>query len=688
MAIQSTGIGSGLDVNTLITKLMQVESQPLTTLAKKEASFQAKLSAYGSLNGAVSAFQNSLTSLSSPLTFQSLTGTSGDSTIVSASASSVATAGSYSIAVSQLAQAQAISSAGQASSTDAIGNGTATTLTFKFGTIKGTLGTVSPDIGKYLSGTTFTQDANQATGTVTIDSTNNSLQGIRDAINAAGVGVSASIVGDGSATPYHLVLNSSKTGAASSLSISGAGGDGTVAALLKYDPAGAPGAQNFSEITAAQNAALKVNGIDITSAANSVGGAIQGVTLNLTKVGTTSVSIAANTTAIQGGVTAFVKAYNDLNSTIKNLTGYDASTKKGGLLLGDSTTQNIQNQIRNTLSSAVNGLGGGLTTLSQIGVSFQKDGSLALDASKLSSALATNFSDVGGLFASVGKASDSLTSIVGSSNATKAGSYALAITRLATQGGLTGADPYTAPGPAAPFSEPITIATGTTLSVTLDGINASVSLAAGTTYTKAQLATLLQTSINGTSAFSSIGSSVKASIDSSNHLVLQSNKYGSASSISVADGSGTLASALFGTAPVNAAGVDVAGTLNGISGIGSGQTLAAATGSDADGLKLLIAGGSASARGTVNYSRGYAYKLNNLLSGFIGSTGTISSTTDGVNRSIKDIGKQRDNLNNRLFDVEARYRAQFTALDRTVSSLNNTSSFLTQQLSALTSSNR
>lgn len=684
MAIQSTGIGSGLDVNTLITKLMQVESQPLTTLAKKEASFQAKLSAYGSLNGAVSAFQNSLTSLSSPLTFQSLTGTSGDSTIVSASASSVATAGSYSIAVSQLAQAQGISSAGQASTTNAIGDGTATTLTFKFGTINGTLGTVIPNVGKYLAGTTFTQDADHATGTVTIDGTNNSLQGIRDAINAAGIGVNASIVGDGSSSPYHLVLNSSKTGAASSMSISGTGGDGAVSALLAYDPTGT---QNFSEVSNAQNASLKVNGIDITSATNSVSGAIQGVTLNLAKVGTTSVSVAANTTAIQSGVTAFVKAYNDLNSTIKSLAGYDASTKKGGLLLGDSTTQNIQNQIRNTLSSAVNGLGGGLTTLSQIGVSFQKDGSLALDASKLSTALATNFSDVGGLFASVGKASDSLTSIVGSSNATKAGSYALAITRIATQGGLTGADPYTAPGPAAPFSEPITIATGTTLSVTLDGINASVSLAAGTTYTKAQLATLVQSSINGTSAFSSIGSSVKASIDSSNHLVLQSTKYGSASGISVADGSGTVASALFGTSPTAIAGVDVAGTLNGISGIGTGQTLAAATGSDANGLKLLIAGGSIGARGTVNFSRGYAAQLNSLLSGFIGSSGTISSSTDGVNRSIKDIGKQRDDLNNRLFDVEARYRAQFTALDRIVSSLNNTSSFLTQQLSALTGSN-
>jgi flagellar hook-associated protein 2 len=671
VGIQSTGIGSGLDVNTLITKLMAVESQPLTTLAKKEASFQAKLSAYGSLNGAVSAFQSALSSLNNPSTFQSLNGTSSDSSIVSASASSTASAGSYSIAISKLAQAQGLSSAGQVSASTAISDGTATTLTFQFGTITGTLGTVVPNVGKYLPGATFVQDASQATGTLTIDSTNNSLQGIRDAINIANIGVTASIVGDGSAAPYHLVLNSSKTGAASSLKIAATGGDGSIAALMNYDP---EAVQNFTEVSSAQNANLKINGIDITSASNTVSGAIQGVALNLGKVGTTSVSVSANTSGIQTGLNNFVKAYNDLNATIKSLAGYDASTKKGGLLLGDATTQSIQNQVRNTLSNAVNGLGGGLTTLSQIGVVFQKDGSLSFDSAKLTSALNTNFSDVGGLFASLGKASDSLVSIASSSSETKPGSYALTITQLATQGGLTGSNA---------LAEPISIAVDTTLSVTLDGVNASVPLAAGTTYTRAQLATLIQSSINGISAFSSIGSSISASIDGSNHLVLKSSKYGSVSGITIADGTGTLASDLFGLTPIALAGTNVAGTLNGISAIGSGQTLSAPSGSDGAGLKLLIAGGSTGARGTVNFSRGYAYQLNNVLSGFLGGSGTIASTTNGVNKSIVDIGKQRVILNSRLFDTEARYRAQFTALDTVISGLNNTSSFLTQQLSAL-----
>lgn len=669
MGIQSTGIGSGIDVNSLITKLMQVEAQPLTALAKKEASFQAKLSAYGSLNGALSAFQSSLTSLNNASTFQSLTATSSDTTIASASATSIATAGSYSISISKLAQSQILSSTGQVSTTATIGAAITTTLSFQFGTIAGTAVN-----GLYPAppATTFTQDADQATGTVTIDSTNNTLQGIRDAINAAKIGVSASIVGDGTATPYHLVLNSSKTGVTSSLKIT-ASGDASVASLLEYDPAGSPVTQAFTEVATAQNAALKVNGIDITSASNSVSGAIQGVTLTASKIGSTTINIASNPSAIQASVTGFVKAYNDLANTIKTLSGYDASTKKGGLLLGDSTTQSVQNQIRNLLSTSVNGLGGGLTTLSQIGISFQKDGSLALDATKLTTALTNNISDVGGLFAAIGKASDGLSSITGSTSATKAGSYALNLTQTASQSILTGDSALAAS---------TTYASPATLNVTLDGISSLVSLSAGT-YTPTQLAALLQSSVNGTAAYSTAGLSLKASVDGSGFLVLQSNKYGTASNVSLADGTAT-ASSFTGTVSSGTAGQDIAGTLNGIAGTGSGQTLTGTTGSDAEGLAILVTGNAIGARGTINFSRGYAYQLNNLVNGFINSAGTIAGTTDGVNRSIKEIGKQREILNSRLFDVEARYRAQFTALDRIVSSLNNTSSFLTQQLSALT----
>nr|WP_315475354.1 flagellar filament capping protein FliD [uncultured Undibacterium sp.] len=668
MGIQSTGIGSNLDVNSLITKLMQVEAQPLTALAKKEASFQAKLSAYGSLNSAVSAFQSSVNSLNNPTTFQSLNATPGDASIAFATASSSASAGNYSLNISKLAQAQTISSAGQVDSTDPIGTGTETTITFQFGKITGTASG-----GTYPPLTTFQQDASQTIGTLKINSSNNTLQGIRDAINAGNVGVTASIVGDGSATPYHLVLSSSKTGESSSIKISSSGEDAAITSLLAYDPAGT---QNFTEVSTAQNASLTVNGIPISSASNTIIGAVQGVSLTLSKVGTTSISVAANTAGIQTGITSFVKAYNELNSTIKNLTAYDPNTKKGGLLIGDATTQSIQNQIRRTLSTAVNGLGGGVTSLAQIGISFQKDGSLAIDSGKLTTALSTKFSEIGGLFASLGSSSDSLVSISGSSSATKAGTYAINVSQIATKAKLTG--DLTLP-------TTTTIAANTKINVTLNGLTAEVSLAAGD-YTASGLVTLLQTSINSTTAFSTAGSKVQVS-SSGGVLSIESDTFGTTSNVSLSDNTGSSFALLTGTVASGVSGLNVEGTINGIGATGSGQTLSGGIGTGAEGLKLLVAGGSTGSRGNINFSIGYATTLSSLVSGFLGSSGTIQSTTSGVNQNIKNIGKQRDILNSRLFDVEARYRAQFSALDRIVSNLNNTSSFLTQQLNALNNSN-
>lgn len=665
MAISSPGIGSNLDVNGIISKLMQVESQPLTTLARKEASYQAKLSAFGNLNGALASFQTAVASLNSPAMFQSLNATVADSTIFTAAATSKAVAGTYSINVTQLAQAQTISSAGQADVTAAIGAGAATTLSFQFGTISG--GTLTNGV---YTGATFTQDASQPTGTLTIDASNNSLQGIRDAVNAANIGVTATIVADGSAVPNHLVFTSSKTGAPSSMKIS-VSGDASINSLLAYDPAAT---QNMTQSSAAQSAALTVNGIAVSSASNTVSDAIQGVTLNLAKIGASNLTVARNTASVESGVNAFVKAYNDFNAALKNLTGYDAETKQGGPLLGDSTARNIQAQVRKMLSTALTGVDGSLTTLSQIGVSFQKDGTLALDATKLKTALTNNFDDIGKLFASMGSATDSLVSFSSSTSATKAGAYALDVTALSTRGVLTGDKNLNLAS--------TVIDASTTLNVTVDGTSATVALTAGT-YTAAQLATLVQSAINGSSALSAAGSSVTASIDASGFLNVQSSRYGSASNISITSGTGTSASALTGTITTGSAGVDVAGTINGVATTGSGQYLSGATGSPTEGLKLQITGGALGARGNVSFSNGYAAQLDELVDSFLGSSGLVSGRTDGLNRSIEDVNKTRDLMNTRLLNVEKRYRAQFTALDTLISSMSTTSNFLSQQLAQI-----
>ena len=208
MTITSMGLGSGLDINGIVSKLMAVESQPLQQLDAKEAGYQAKLAAYGQVKSALSTFQAAVSGLQTASGFQSLAATSADTSVYTASASSIAVPGTYSIEVTQLAKSEKLASNAFSTVNDVVGSGT---LTFQFGTDDGTGG--------------FTVNSAKAIQSVTVDSANNTLSGVRDAINAANIGVTATIINDGSG--FKLSLTSTATGAANSLKITVSGdGDG------------------------------------------------------------------------------------------------------------------------------------------------------------------------------------------------------------------------------------------------------------------------------------------------------------------------------------------------------------------------------------------------------------------------------------------------------------------------------
>ena len=657
-ATSSTTSATNLDVNSIVTQLMAVERRPIAKLDAKEASSQAKLTAYGSVKGALASFQTAVQGLSGAGKFTALNATTSDDTVLSANASSIAVAGSYALEVSSLAQAQKLVAAGQSSSTAGIGDGTATTVTFDFGTITGTLlGT-----GKYDTGTTFLSNG-KGVKSITIDSSNNSLQGIRDTINAAKIGVTATIINDGSGTPYRLALSSGSQGVSNSLKIS-VSGNADVSTLLAHDPAAALG-QNLAETVTASNATLKVNGVAVSKDSNSISDVIQGVTINLKTKNTTptTLTVAHDNASISNAVSGFVKAYNDLSKTLKDISAYDPKTKTGAVLQGDSTIRTMQSQLRGALGSPVVGASGALTTLSQIGISFQKDGSIALDSAKLNSAMANNIKDVASLFAAVGNATDSLVSFTSATSSTKAGSYPVNITQLATQGKTVGSG----------IANTTITAANKDLDITVNGTSASVSLTVGT-YTALALIAELQAKINGASAISNAGISVAVS-QSGGIFTVTSSSYGSSSRVSIA-GSG--ASDLLGASPTSTAGVDVAGTIGGVTGTGTGQIL-----QDAQGLSLTVNGGALGSRGSVSYSNGYAFLLNQWAGSILTTSGAIQNRTDGISSSIKSIGQQRDVLNNRLVAIEKRYRTQFTHLDASLSSMNATSTYLTQQLAKL-----
>ena len=388
MAITSSST-TALDVPSLVSQLMAVERRPIDTLNARVSSYETKISSYGTLSSLVSSFQTASTTLNTSL--QKAVATPSDASLLSATAGSTAVPGTYAVNVSQLAQSQNLVAAGQVSSTAAIGNGTATTVTFDLGTIGG--GTLTN--GTY-SGASFTSNGS-GTKSITIDGTNNTLEGIRDAINSAAAGVTASIVNDGSGTPYRLALTSTSSGASNSLKITTSGGDGSIDSLLGYDPAGT---QNLTQTLAAQNADLTVNGIAITSASNTVSEAIQGVTLSLKSITTapSSLTVARDNAAINTAASGFVDAYNALASQIKSRSSYGSDDKAAGALAGDGTLRAMQDQLRGIFNTPASG--GTLTSLVQVGITFQKDGSLLLDSSKLDSAIAADFDDVTNLFSS------------------------------------------------------------------------------------------------------------------------------------------------------------------------------------------------------------------------------------------------------------------------------------------------
>lgn len=664
MGLSSAGIGSGLDVNSIVSSLMAVEQKPLTALTTKQTEYKAKLSAFGSIQSGIAAFQTTLKKLSDTKNLQTVTTTPADTTVLGASGGAGAVPGDYSIEVTQLAQSQKLASAGQLNAQAVVGTGT---LTFDFGTISGgTLGTN----GKY-TGAGFASNG-AGSKSVTIDSSHNTLNGIRDAINAAGIGVTASVINDGSNTPYRLALSNSQTGEASSMKIS-VSGDAALGNLLNHDPSSS---QALTQTVAAQNAQLKVDGLAISKASNSVSDVVPGVTLTLKKTNAgspTNLAVTRDTAAVKANVQEFVDGYNKLTGSLKSLTSYDMSSKKGAALYGDSSVRNMLGQLRGLVTGTISGGASSLTRLSDAGVSYQADGTLKLDTTQLQKVVDTQFDQLPGLFAASGSSSDSQVSYVGSTAKTQAGSYALTVSQLATQGSQTGSAAaglnYGAPNNA--------------LQVSLDGLSASISLRNGSYASTSDLVSDLQTRINGNSTFAQAGSAVTVSADASGVLNLISNRFGSSSSITLG---GTAASLLLGGAGSSSTGLALTGSLNGVAATSIGQTLTGASGNAAEGLKVSVSNGSTGSRGNVQYSQGFAYQLDQLASSFLGENGTLSMRTDGINTALKKLDSDKLNLEARLGRIQKQYQDQFTKLDTTMSSMNSTSTYLTGQLTALANS--
>lgn len=363
MAISSSGIGSGLDVNLIVSQLMSAERAPIATLQARQSTYNAKLSAYGTLKSTLDSLKTTLKGLDGQgMAARSVT--SSNDKVLGASVGSGAVPGTYAIEVSTLAQQHKLMSPGFADAKAALGTGS---LTLQVG----------------------------GADPITLPAADYTLQELSNAINTAKAGVSATIINDG--TESHLVITAHQSGKDNTVKITATGG----LSAFEYDAETPPApGTGMEQKQAALDAQFTIDGIPVSSASNKAADAIQGLTLNLSKTNVgeaVTLTVENDKTAVKGAIKTFVDAYNKLNSTVRSMTAYNATAQSGAVLNGDTGAASIITGLRKELTASVSGAGS-LSSLSSIGIAFQRDGSLAIDDAKLQKAMDSSFDDVAALF--------------------------------------------------------------------------------------------------------------------------------------------------------------------------------------------------------------------------------------------------------------------------------------------------
>ena len=544
VGISSAGIGSGLDIEGIISSLMAAERIPLTKVSQERTAINTKISIYGIIKNSFADLKAAADKLSNLSNLNPLKTTSSDDKFVSATASASASKGSYSIEVSQLAKAQSVAAPSVATADTIVGTGSLTIT-----------------LGSYDSGTnTFTNNADKTPVSINIGTGQQTLDGIKQAINDSDAGVTASIVNDGAGS--RLVLTSKETGAVNGFKLEVTDADGnntdtTGLSRLAYDPTAAVGAgKNADTLQVAQNANFTINNLPVSKASNTVTDAVAGLTLNL-KAQTTSainLEVGLDDTALKTTLDGFVTAYNKIRGNLKDQQQKDATLSR------ETTPSTLERGLRNILREQVAQYGIGL---SDIGLSFDKDGVLSLNKTKLDTAVAADPSILEKVFANTATTTDARVKYLGANNMTQEGTFA----------------------------------------------------------------------VNVSTAY---------------------------------DGSNT-----------------IAGTINGVAGTGVGNTLTGATGDPSEGLQFSVVQGASGNMGTITFSKGLAERLSDWIGSLTDEGGTLVSRTDGLTSRKSRLDDQEDRLNLRLEQVEKRYRAQFSALDSMLASMQQTSSYLSQQLAAL-----
>jgi flagellar hook-associated protein 2 len=654
--ISSLGVGSGVLTSDLVDKLVAAERAPADSRqARQTQQSEAMLSAYGKLRSAITELRLPMRQLSSADNLKAFSATSSNEDIGVSVDSTKANRGSYSLDVTSLASAQALASKDVFADRDstAVGEGK---LTIAVG---------------------------DKTADIIIDSSNNSLQGLANAINDSGVGVSAGVIDTGNG--FQLVLSADETGTANAASITATGNDGTAitdgSGLSRFAfNADMTDGAGLSESIVAADAQMDINGVTVTRPSNSFENVIDGLSFDIKDIGASTVKVSQDVGAVTDRVQGFVHKFNALQGTIDSLAGFNSDAGVGNLLTGDSTVRALQGQLRQVLTGVVPGLeNANVRSLADVGISTDpKTGKLEFNRSEFETQLKNNPDDVTALFAEQGRTTDGQVEFVRSGLNTQAGRYDINVTQAATQGRLVA-------GSALGSSVDVT-ADNDEFALKVNGETAvNLTLTQGTVTAQA-LVDDIQAQLNSNAALSASGESVQVSLDSDNKLVFTSGKYGSESNVSISSQEDADAFGLTGAS--GTVGQNVAGTIGGKVAEGDGQVLFLGSGSGpASGLQVRILGDQTGARGSINFVQGLGKNTVDLVNSFVGAEGRLDSRTSSLNRNLEKIQEDQVKLEVRIESYRERLVKQFSAADSLISQLNTTRDFVTQQLEALAPQN-
>jgi flagellar hook-associated protein 2 len=622
-----------LDVQTIVSQLMWAERAPVRSLQSRISSYQTKIEAYSKLSSHLSDLLSTARNLANDDAFAAKAASSSNETVLRASASAGATEGTYLIGVKRLAlHDNFVSDTRFSTANEAIGTGT------------------------------FTLTVGSSSTVVTIDDTNNTLDGLRRAVNNANLGVTAAVIYDGSG--YRLTITSKESGSTSAISIS----ENTLTLSDGVTPLTFSRTHSISDASEL-DASLVINGLSLTSSSNQVENAVPGVSLNLLSVSDSTVTLTVRNDieTVRGNVESFVESYNTVYRYLNSQFQYNAASGKAGPLSGEFIVRDIQRQLASVVTGAVP-TGGSLTTLASIGVKLQNDGTLSIDTTRLDKALKEHFEELVSLFTAQAEATHSLITPISVGSSTQTGTYRIDITAVPEPATVTAPNAITG-----------TLGVDETLTITMGGKTSVVELAGGMTL--ADIVDVVNAQL-GTD-----GLALTAS-QSGDRLVFTSKRNGDSISFTVVsniDGGGTG----IGTAGLSDSGASVAGNFTNsltsevYAATGSGDILRGTEGAAKD-LWIRFGGGSTGTYGTVTVTVGFAERLARLTERFTDSLeGPIHHAVKGFENTIKSLQDSVSAMEERLASRERYLTDQFSRANQALQQLSYLQSTLSQQLTAL-----